>query len=213
MFRETTTRFRRNYYQSCLIIPVGLLIIFIVVSSLEKNDFNLKVIFSHVLSEKKFTFLFLIFIFLKCGWSLYALKKDIDDAFNRFNSNSSNSRCYIKNIFNPGFRDFLLSCLLPLMSTFSFSDFPLATVTMFCSMLGVMYYFYKNSSDFFPNLPLSVLGYTLFAAVQIDTSEAEPQEVYVFGDTNKISEFVLSERYISYLEKSDDKTKKIGIIR
>ncbi len=81
-------------------------------------------------------------------------------------------------------------------------------------MLIIMFFFYKNSSDFFPNLPLSIAGYTLFIAKEVnDIEPGERHSAYVFGKTKNISKTVSSVENIIYLEKSSDKTKKIGIIK
>lgn len=214
MFRETSRRFRISYYLSCLIVPVSLLIIFIIISGAEKVDLKIIALFQNFLSIKKISFYSLMILLIVCFCSLCYVKRVIKNRLKYSNSQSSPQKFKIENTFNPGFRDFLLSCLLPLMSTFSFDDSPLASITMFYSMLIIMFFFYKNSSDFFPNLPLSIAGYTLFIAKEVDNIELDDQRTaYVFGKTKNISKNVSSVEDIIYLEKSSDKTKKIGIIK
>lgn len=214
MFRETSHRFRISYYLSCLIVPVSLLIVFIIISAAEKVDLKIVDLFQNFLSIKKISFYTLLILLISCFYSLYYVHKVIKDRLRYSNSKSSPQKFKIENTFNPGFRDFLLSCLLPLMSTFSFDDSPLASIAMFYSMLIIMFFFYKNSSDFFPNLPLSIAGYTLFIAKEeVDSQHDEQYSAYVFGKTKNISKTVSSVENIIYLEKSSDKTKKIGIIK
>lgn len=211
MFRETSYRFRISYYLSCLIIPVSLLIMFITISSVEKVNLRLDFILKDFFTIKKLTFYTLILLLLICICSLIYVKKVLKQRL-KF-SRAQSHKYKIENTFNPGFRDFLLSCLLPLMSTFSFDDSPLASITMFYFLLIMMFFFYTNSSDFFPNLPLSIAGYTVFIAKEVQTDEnIEQHSAYVFGKTKNISNNVYSTQDVIYLEKSSDVTKKIGIM-
>lgn len=213
MFRETSRRFRISYYLSCLIVPVSLLIVFIFISAAEKVDLKILNLFHNFISTKKIAFYTLTILLVACLVSLYYVHRVIKRRVSYSKSQSNPQKFKIENTFNPGFREFLLSCLLPLMSTFSFNDSPLASIAMFYCMLIIMYFFYKNSSDFFPNLPLSIAGYTLFIAKEaIDSQHDSQHSAYVFGKTKNISKTVSSLKNIIYLEKSSDKTKKIGII-
>lgn len=55
----------------------------------------------------------------------------------------------ISNEYNGGLRDFLLSFIVPAITTFSADENPLTMIIFILLFQFIVYVFYKNSSDFF----------------------------------------------------------------
>ena len=49
-----------------------------------------------------------------------------------------------------------------MMSTFSIDEYPIPTLIMIIIFQLLIYIFFINSSDFFPNISLVALGYSIF---------------------------------------------------
>ncbi|MEF2761217.1 MAG: hypothetical protein U0N29_07355 [Ligilactobacillus salivarius] len=93
----------------------------------------------------------------------------------------------ISNEYNGGLRDFLLSFIVPAITTFSADENPLTMIIFILLFQFIVYVFYKNSSDFFPNISLMFMGYSVF---KVDTYDLGGIE-YVFGKTKNIDDIIL----------------------
>lgn len=215
MFRMTSLRFRVCYYLSSLWISITFFMLYIIMSKFEENPNLLSNITTVSIGKIIFFTIFVMFIVSTCSLCLF--KSFLKKSLKRFKSGSSPNKFRFSAKFNIGFRDFLLSVILPLTFTFSFNELPFTSLSMFILLNVVIYFFYKNSSDFFPNLPLTVLaGYSIVLANEVVTSEngkeALGKTILVFVKTSQVNEVVNTEKYIMFLEATKDKTKYIGIV-
>ena len=69
---------------------------------------------------------------------------------------------FIKNKYNVGVRDFLISTFLPILTSFSFKDNIIAAFIMVLLFQASLLIFYLKSSDFMPNIILMMIGYNIF---------------------------------------------------
>lgn len=214
MFRMTSFKFRFYYYLSSLLVSTTIFVLYIVVSKLEKKPELLNNLMN--ITNSKLSFIVLIIIWVASLFSLIRFRYFLKTALEFFNSNRSLNKFKLASDFNFGFRDFLLSVILPLTFTFSFEDAPITSVVMFILLNSTIYFFYKNSSDFFPNLPLAMFpgGYSIISAVEmVCSNQSEKRNVLIFVKTNEINTLVNTEQYISYLEGTSDSTKNVGIVK
>lgn len=214
MFRMTSFKFRLYYYLSSLLVSTTIFVLYIGIMKLEKSPELLNNLTN--ITNTKVSFIALIVIWIISLFSLIRFKCMLKTSLDFFKSNRSLNKFKLTSTFNFGFRDFLLSVILPLTFTFSFEDAPITSVIMFILLNLTIYFFYKNSSDFFPNLPLAMFpcGYSIVSAVEIvSDGQSEPRNALIFIKTNKINALVNTEQYISYLEGTNDTTKNIGIVK
>ncbi|WP_141266774.1 hypothetical protein [Leuconostoc mesenteroides] len=201
MFRQTTSKFRLQYYLSNLLLSLSLFLSFIILNNID-HTINLR-----VFSEKKFAFLILLMCWFISLYSLKRLKKTLNSTANKFSTNKTIAQASFSRKFNPGFRDFLLSNVLPLTFTFSFNDSPISSCGMFCVLNIFMYFFYKNSSDFLPNLSLM-----LFGNFSIVPADFKGKEIYVFVNTTEISDIIGAKSAVMFIEGTQDKTKQVALV-
>lgn len=121
------------------------------------------------------------------------------------------SSVVFKNQYNPGFREFILSVILPMMSTFSIDDYPLPTLVMVLAFQIFIFIFFLNSSDFFPNLSLFVFGYSVFIVDQANSQDSNLK--YVFGKTSNIDSIVNNHQQFQVVEIGEPKyNNNVGVI-
>lgn len=216
MLRSSRKGFRVEYYISSLLPVYFLLIIFmffiyiqrvfdglkfkrIVTFDLNKfcelkeaviycfNEFK-KVSIYNLKQNLDFNLVFLVFLaFFICSiLCLFSIKHAINETLN--NSKSLGIKdVEIKDSYNSGFREFIFSVILPLMSTFSINDYPIATLVMVTVFQFIIYFFFINSSDLFPNISLVLLGYSFFY-VSNDYGKSSLQ--YVLGKKVDIDKLI-----------------------
>ena len=98
--------------------------------------------------------------------------------------------------YNAGFREFILSFILPMISTFSITDYPCTTIIMIFLFQLAVFFFYMNSSDFFPNISLILFGFSVFQVISKDNSGIK----YVFGKTKDIDKLIQSEQEVQVVK-------------
>ncbi|MCW6101532.1 hypothetical protein [Lactiplantibacillus plantarum] len=93
----------------------------------------------------------------------------------------------IDDVYNQGFREFLLSIVLPMISTYPIIDSPIMSFTMVVILQILVYFFFINSSDIFPNLTLAICGYYIYTG-----SDNTGKKYFVFGRRKNIADILKS---------------------
>lgn len=95
-----------------------------------------------------------------------------------------------KNQYNSGFRESILIVVLSMVSVISIDEYPLPTLTMILAFQIFIFIFilFLKSSEFFPNLSLLALGYSVFIVDQANSQDSNLK--YAFGKTSDIDSIV-----------------------
>ncbi|USS89855.1 hypothetical protein [Fructilactobacillus cliffordii] len=138
-----------------------------------------------------------IIIFLLFIISLLCLKRTrcIINNVKKYSNSIGQTTVKISDKYNTGFRDFIMSVLIPIISMFSIIDQPISTLIILLTIQFVTYKFYLLSSDFFPNISLAAISnYSVFIG------EYKNRTVYVFGNTKDINIIINSQHHALDLE-------------
>ena len=150
MFLFTNKLFKYSYFLSSLLPLNSLMILWFTLVEDNKNTL---------------CFRFIAISFISIGAiqiiSLVCLISQISKLKN-FTRHQGKEVIYIKNKYNSGVRDFLLSTFLPILTSFSFKDNVIAAFIMVLIFQLCLFVFYLKSSDFMPNIILILLGYNVF---------------------------------------------------
>lgn len=183
MLTGSTKKFRISYYLSSFLPSYMFLLIILLVQHYEiTNSFFPLTI---KLTSKKLVFILIFILFVLSCISLYYVKIVLENISD--NSNSRGTRqAYITRNYNIGMREFLLSVLIPIMTTISIQDSPITGLISMLFLQIILYLFYSNSSEYFPNVSTLLISYSVLIA--IDTKDN--REVYIFSKSNKVSDLV-----------------------
>ena len=162
MFRTSRIMFRNAYYYSSLAVQNLLLVIILLLSYLESSKWTLKILFRNTG--------FIVLLFLCVGMSILSVLATIYVRYVfKGAKNASKSlgmrAMTISDDYNNGFREFLLSIILPMISTYSIVDSPVMSFTMIILLQLLVYFFFVNSSDMLPNLTLTISGYSVLDCI------------------------------------------------
>ena len=153
-----------------------------------------------------YIFLALVIISLVC---LFITRKIIIKTKN-YSKTFGIKKVFLKDEYNPGFREFILSVILPMMSTFSINDNPISTLLMIFIFQLLIYIFFVNSSDFFPNVPLVLLGYSVFV---VSPGEKNSKLKFVFGKNKNIDKIIDGNQQFKAVEIGEPEcSNTIGVI-
>lgn len=184
MLRSSSEKFKLYYYVSSL-FPIHIsVLVFIFSSKLENN--NCENLFKVSSTSSKITILIMLLSILVDLYSLVRVIQLLNNQKKLTKALGTNS-VRISNEYNGGLRDFLLSFIVPAITTFSADENPLTMIIFILLFQFIVYVFYKNSSDFFPNISLMFMGYSVF---KVDTYDLGGIE-YVFGKTKNIDDIIL----------------------
>ncbi|MCF1843703.1 hypothetical protein FOF61_06585 [Lactobacillus jensenii] len=205
MFWSSRKSFRLFYYVSSLLPVYLFMLIFMIIIKIE----NQKAFLYH---EKLYKIIFGLFIFCIFA-SVYCLlkTKSIIKRTTHFSKTYGTTKVILSDNYNIGFREFILSFILPLISTFSIDEYPIATISMIFLFQLLMYIFFISSSDFFPNIPLVLLGFSVF---EVKTTNSENSKLkYVFGKTKNIAEIMKDDKSYEVVEIGEPNYfNNIGVI-
>ncbi len=212
MFWSSRKAFRIYYYMSSL-LPVYLLVLIFMTSikfNISEIDSvrNLLAKLGNITSYKVvlYTFMVLLFISFFC---LYKVVKIINNT-KKYSKTFGKTRVVLKDEYNVGFREFILSVILPMMSTFSIDEYPIPTLIMIIIFQLLIYIFFINSSDFFPNISLVALGYSIFI---VESTEEDSNLRFVFGRTKNIDDIIKCSKEFEVIEIGEsDYSNNIGVI-
>lgn len=199
MFRTSKKAFQIFYYLSSLLPVYLLLLIFMVLIKVEASrcfDFFIWLNKFKVITLYKIAFFICVICIIISAVALFLVKYSIKSVLN-YSYSLGISKVKILKLYNTGFREFLLSVILPLISTFSIVDYPITTMIMIILFQIMIFFFYVNSSDFFPNISLILCGFSVFEVKPID----EKSNVkYVFGKTKYIDKIIYTEHELKVVE-------------
>lgn len=190
MFRTSRRTFQIAYYLSSVLPVYLLLLIFMISIKIETLGFSWVPRYKN-LNGYKIAFILCTICTVISFISLVKVKsiiKNIQDhsrSFGKF-------KVKITQRYNAGFREFILSFILPMISTFSITDYPCTTIVMILLFQLAIFFFYMNSSDFFPNISLILFGFSVFQVTSEDNSSIK----YVFGKTKDIDKLIQSKQEI-----------------
>lgn len=207
MFRSSRIWFRVYYYVSSLSVSYFLLILYIAASYFFDQTINLE---KNILSAINIVLYLLLFLFVISLIALYLVRCGIYSTKEISQSNGT-QKVIISNKFNVGFRDFIMSVLVPLASTFSIQDQPFATFIVLLLIQIITYKFYINSSDVLPNVALSLIGYALFIAN--DSNDTDGEQYYVFVETSQIDKVIESIQNITPIGNPEQYNNIFVIVR
>lgn len=201
MFRTSRKAFQIAYYLSSLLFVYLFLLIFMVLIKIEKFGFSwLDRLYS--VSSYKIAFILCTFFVIISFANLIIVKNIIKNVQNHSRS-FGRSKVTITKQYNTGFREFVLSFILPMMSTFSIVDYPCTTIIMVFLFQIAIFFFYLNSSDFFPNISLILFGFSVFKVTSKDTRNSIK---YAFGRTREIDKLIQSKEEVWAVEIGSIKT-------
>ena len=90
----------------------------------------------------------------------------------------------INDEYNSGYRDFLLSTLLPLLTSFFLKENPLGGLIMVLLIQSMIYVFFISSSDFFPNISLMCMGISIY------NGSLKNRKVYCIGKRKRVKSYI-----------------------
>ncbi|APR27937.1 hypothetical protein MST23_04720 [Pediococcus acidilactici] len=214
MFRSSRKDFRFSYYISSLMISYGLLIIYMLLSKLEDVEYDFSDLIVNWWSPNKIVFGILLILFL---FSLFSLKKIQTIILD--NKNAAHTlgiyKIKVNEKYNQGFRDFIMSVLVPIISSFSITDHAVSTLVILLLVQYVTYKFYVNSSDIFPNVSLAIWGYSIFIGIEQKDEFGRGnygKTWYVLGKTNEIENIILSDQKMTPFGDPSYINNNIGVI-
>lgn len=204
MLVGSTKKFRISYYLSSFIPSYMFLLIILLVQHYETTSNFLPLTLK--LTSKKVVFILILILFILSCLSLCYVKVVLKNISN--NSSSRGIRQgYITRNYNVGMREFLLSVLIPIMTTISVQDSPITGLISMLFLQIILYLFYSNSSEYLPNVSIQLISYSVLIA--IDTKDN--REVYIFSKTEKVSDLVNGNTEFVYFGNIN-KNSQIGLI-
>lgn len=150
MFLFTSKFFKYLYFLSAL-LPLNILI-FIWFLLIEENSRNSTILFIE---------LYFGISILTGIVSLICLIRQLD-RLDLIIKHQGKEVVFIKDKYNVGVRDFLISTFLPILTSFSFKDNIIAAFIIVLLFQVFLLIFYLKSSDFMPNIILMIIGYNIF---------------------------------------------------
>ena len=204
MLVGSTKKFRISYYLSSFIPSYMFSLIILLVQHYETTSNFLPLTLK--LTSKKVVFILILILFILSCLSLCYVKVVLKNISN--NSSSRGIRQgYITRNYNVGMREFLLSVLIPIMTTISVQDSPITGLISMLFLQIILYLFYSNSSEYLPNVSIQLISYSVLIA--IDTKDN--REVYIFSKTEKVSDLVNGNTEFVYFGNIN-KNSQIGLI-
>lgn len=193
-----------------------MLLVFIPLAKLDENSYN--IYFQWHITSTKIVYLIIFSIFCISLLSLLKVRSLIENV-KEASSTLGTTKVVIHAKYNNGFREFILSVILPMVSTFSILDLPIATLSIIIIWQVFMYLFYSISSDFLPNIPLALAkGYSIFIAKPV-ISQGKDQKnkenkgpYYILGKTSEIDGLIYTKQEISFISNTDYVNKNVGVI-
>lgn len=213
MFRSTRKLFKFCYYVSSLLPVYFMLLVFIPLAKLDENSYDIS--FQWHITPTKIVYFIIVSIFCISLLSLLKVRNLIEKV-KEGSSTLGTTEVVIRAKYNNGFREFILSVILPMVSTFSILDLPIATLSIIIILQVFMYLFYSISSDFLPNIPLALAkGYSIFIANPVISQEKDQENkgpYYILGKTSEIDGLIYTKQKISFISNTDYVNKNVGVI-
>ncbi|WP_156892236.1 hypothetical protein [Jeotgalibaca sp. PTS2502] len=148
------------------------------------------------------TFISLVLSF----FSLLYIKNAFENVLKNSKSRTHRS-AYITRNYNVGMREFLLSVLVPILTTISIQDMPITGYVSMVILQILIFFYYENSSEYFPNLSLQLIRYSVINAID----NKQNREVYLFTKSDRVSDIINGNQDFVYFGKLN-RNSEIGII-
>lgn len=186
MLDSASREFRSSYFISAQLPTYILAIIVLIIKHIEETG-QLFPIDLFNFTSLKLTVLILILCILISICCLFGLNKRIKDVkeFRKSKSGGKNGhKVELNGEYNEGMRDFLLSVLIPVVTTVSVFDSSPVTGIITCLILQViMYIFFMNSSEYLPNLSLFLIKYSV---IKGKDSEKDKEVILLVNKKNEV---------------------------
>ena len=203
VFSNSTAWFRITYFASSFIPSYTFLLLILIVQHFELTGEIMPVTWD--ISTMKIIFYSTLILLLLSICSLFYVKNALENVLKNSKSRTLRS-AYITRNYNVGMREFLLSVLVPIMTTISIQDMP---ITGFISMLFLqilIYFYYTNSSEYLPNLSLQLIKYSVVNAID----SKQNRDVYLFAKSDAVSSLINGNKDFVYFGKLN-KNSGVGI--
>lgn len=209
LFRSSRKAFRVYYYMSSLLPIYLFIVVFMVAIRFNINDINIFLRKVGILTSYKIVFYIFLLLLVISAICLFITKGIITDT-KQYSKTFGTTKVFLKNEYNQGFREFILSVILPMMSTFSINENPVPTLIMILVFQLLIYIFFVNSSDFFPNIPLVLLGYSVFT---VNSDNDNSKLKFIFGKTKNIDKIISGNCQFEVVEIGEPEySNNIGVI-
>lgn len=203
MFNYSTAWFRFTYFASSFLPSYLFLLLILIVQHFELTGRILPL--SWGISAMKVVFILTLTLLLLSIISLFYVKKALKNALKNSKSRTHRS-AYITRNYNVGMREFLLSVLIPIMTTISIQDMPITGFLSMITLQILIYFYYANSSEYFPNLSLQLIKYSVINAID----NKQNRKVYLFTKSDTVASIVNANKDFVYFGKVN-KNSEIGI--
>lgn len=204
MLVGSTPIFRVSYYLSSFLPSYIFLLIILLVQHYESTSkfFPLTI----KLTSTKLVFLLIFILFFLSVLSLLYVKRVLKNM-----PKNSKSRVVrnatISNNYNVGMREFLLSVLIPIITTISIQDSPITGLISMLFLQLILYLFFSTSSEYFPNVSIQLIKYSVLIAIDIK----DDRDIYLFSKNENLSELINEKAEFIYFGNSN-KNSQIGLI-
>lgn len=194
---KTSLIFKLAYFFSSFLPSYIFIIIITYIQYIESNK---RLFPSLVITSKKLVFIILVLLTFIASCSLYIILRKIKQEYETFRSNRAKQRGKLNKEYNSGIRDFLLSVLLPVITTIFIDEKPISGLVSIILIQSALMYFYFYSTDILPNIPLLFKGY------YIVKGKVRDREMLFFVPREILPNALEKEVYFAYLGGSDSNT-------
>ncbi|APZ49907.1 hypothetical protein BW721_09845 [Jeotgalibaca sp. PTS2502] len=204
MFRYSSKSFRVAYFVSSFLPSYSFLLIILVVQHFELSGRLLPITWE--ISTMKIIFILTFISLVLSFFSLLYIKNAFENVLKNSKSRTHRS-AYITRNYNVGMREFLLSVLVPILTTISIQDMPITGYVSMVILQILIFFYYENSSEYFPNLSLQLIRYSVINAID----NKQNREVYLFTKSDRVSDIINGNQDFVYFGKLN-RNSEIGII-
>lgn len=194
---KTSLIFKLAYFFSSFLPSYIFIIIITYIQYIESSK---RLFPSLVITSKKLVFIILVLLTFIASYSLYIILRKIKQEYETFRSNRAKQRGKLNKEYNSGIRDFLLSVLLPVITTIFIDEKPISGLVSIILIQSALMYFYFYSTDILPNIPLLFKGY------YIVKGKVGDREMLFFVPREILLNALENEVYFAYLGGSDSNT-------
>lgn len=210
MFLTSDSQFRRQYFWSSQILVYILTLISILpqinyqslahnIYMTLNNEYVLEIIVQKCISSHNVHLcLTAVLLLVMCIYSYISLNKLIG----RLRRNRKTAEPALKSQksirltskYNGGMLNLFLSLILPLVTSFSLIDYPIVSLTELFTIQLWIFKFFKNSSDFFPNVALVFKNVNLIVGKTCDK-----EKVYCFAENVRLKDLIGKKVEVRYI--------------
>ncbi|MGX5378175.1 hypothetical protein ACWCL1_08030 [Ligilactobacillus sp. LYQ135] len=206
MFMISNKKFKFGYFVSA-IFPINIILMISIVFNFPWSKLNLLksdwcILKLLVIVDITLVLILLVFTILGIAFGIY-----IKNILNNIPKSKESMNIYKVKFFksyNSGYDDFILSSILPILSTFTLNDKTLYSLIMIILFEILIYFFFLKSSDFFPNILLALLGYSVVKGEVVEKKISGYSDVETEQPGNKVYIFVKNKYVSNVLYQSAD---------